>query len=205
MQILRLISVSLVAMFLSSAGFAAKSAEVKATAAKPQLETAIFAGGCFWGVEEFFRKMPGVMETRVGFTGGTVPNPKYEDTHDGHTGHTESVEIKFDPKKVTYEHLLDQFFKMHDPTTKDRQGNDRGSQYRSAVFYTSDEQKKMIEAFKTKVEKSGAWKAPIVTEIAKASTFYESEPEHQKYLVRHPGGYDNHHLRSISFDKPTKP
>jgi methionine-S-sulfoxide reductase len=175
--------------------------ERAAAAGKPQIETAILAGGCFWGVEEFYRKIPGVVETRVGFTGGTVPNPKYDDTHDGHTGHAESVEIKFDPSKVTYEALLDQFFKMHDPTTANRQGNDRGTQYRSAIFYMNEQQKKTAESFKQKVEASRAWKAPIVTEITKASTFYQSEPEHQKYLVKHPGGYDNHYLRKISFDK----
>lgn len=168
-----------------------------ATPAK--LETATFAAGCFWGTEEFFRKIPGVMETRVGFTGGSVPNPKYEDTHDGHTGHAESVELKFDPAKVTYEHLLDQFFKMHDPTTKDRQGNDIGSQYRSAIFYHGDKQKQEAMAFKARVEKSGAWKGPISTEIAEAKTFWPAEEEHQKYLVKHPGGYDNHYLRKISF------
>ncbi len=172
-------------------------------ATKPSLETAIFAAGCFWGVEEFFRKIPGVLETRVGFTGGTVPNPKYDDTHDGRTGHAESVEIKFDPTKVNYEFLLDQFFKMHDPTTLNRQGNDKGTQYRSAVFYTSEAQKKTVEAFKLKVEKSGAWKSQITTEVAKAKPFYESEPEHQDYLVKNPGGYDNHFLRKISFDKPS--
>lgn len=166
-----------------------------------KLETATIAGGCFWGVEEYFRKVPGVNATKVGFTGGTVSNPKYDDTHDGHTGHAESVEIKFDPTKVTYEQLLDQFFKMHDPTTKNRQGNDKGSQYRSAIFYHGDGQKKIAEAFKLKVEKSGAWKAPIVTEISEAKTFWPSEEEHQKYLVKNPGGYDNHFVRKISFDK----
>lgn len=194
------------AIFASGA-FAASPTKPIAASAKlapkaiGKTETAILAGGCFWGVEDFFRKIPGVSETRVGFTGGTTPNPKYDDTHDGHTGHAESVEIKFDPAKVSYEFLLEQFFKMHDPTTKDRQGNDTGSQYRSAIFYTTDAQKKIAEEFKSRVEKTGAWKAPIVTEIAKASAFYESEPEHQKYLVKHPGGYDNHFIRKISFDK----
>ncbi len=167
----------------------------------PQLETASFAAGCFWGTEEFFRKIPGVVESRVGFTGGTTPNPKYDDTHDGHTGHAESVEIKFDPNKVTYEHLLDQFFKMHDPTTKDRQGNDTGSQYRSAIFYHGEKQKQEALNFKKKVEKSGAWKGEITTEISEAKSFWPSEEYHQKYLVKNPGGYDNHYLRKISFDK----
>ena len=141
------------------------------------------------------------METKVGFTGGTMEHPKYADTHDGHSGHAESVEIKFDPKKVTYAHLLDQFFKMHDPTTLNRQGNDMGTQYRSAIFYHNEKQKKESEAFKAKVEKSGAWKAPIITQIAEAKTFWPADEYHQKYLVKHPGGYDNHYLRNLSFDK----
>lgn len=167
-------------------------------------ETATFAAGCFWGTEEFFRKIPGVEKTRVGFTGGTVPNPKYDDTHDGHTGHAESVEIQFNPEKVTYEHLLDQFFKMHDPTTKNRQGNDEGTQYRSAIFYHGAQQKKEAEAFMHKVEASGAWKGKITTEISEAKEFYPAEEEHQHYLQKNPGGYDNHYLRKISFDTKKK-
>lgn len=165
-----------------------------------KMETATFAAGCFWGTEEFFRKIPGVIESRVGFTGGTVANPKYADTNDGHTGHAEVVEIKFDPNKVSYEQLLDQFFKMHDPTTKGRQGNDVGSQYRSAIFSHSEKQKRAAMAFKKRVENSGAWKAPISTEISEAKTFWPAEDYHQKYLIKHPGGYDNHYLRNISFD-----
>lgn len=166
-----------------------------------KLETATFAAGCFWGTEEFFRKIPGVVETKVGYAGGSLSNPKYEDTHDSKSGHAESVEVKFDPKVVKYTFLLDQFFKMHDPTTKNRQGNDQGSQYRSAIFYHNEKQKTEAMAFKAKVEKSGAWKAPIVTEVSKATKFWDAEPEHQKYLVKNPGGYDNHWLRKISFDK----
>lgn len=173
----------------------------EAQAKKLKLETATFAAGCFWGTEEFFRKIPGVLETRVGFAGGTTPNPKYEDTHDGHTGHAESVEIKFDPEKVSFEHLLDQFFKMHDPTTLNRQGNDVGNQYRSAVFYHGEKQKTEVMEFKAKVEKSGAWKAPVTTEIAEAKTFWPAEEYHQKYLQKHPGGYDNHFLRHLNFEK----
>jgi methionine-S-sulfoxide reductase len=168
----------------------------------PKLETATFAAGCFWGTEEFFRKIPGVVNTRVGYTGGTMDNPKYEDTSSGKTGHAESVEIEFDPKKVSYDALLDQFFKMHDPTTLNQQGNDVGTQYRSAIFYHSKEQEKEALAFKAKVEKSGAWKGPITTEIAKAGKFWQAEDYHQKYLVKNPGGYDNHYLRKISFDPP---
>jgi methionine-S-sulfoxide reductase len=182
----------------------APSVFAKTASPAPHTETATFAAGCFWGTEEFFRKIPGVIETRVGYTGGTLPNPKYEDTHDGRSGHAESVEIKFDPSKVSYEHLLDQFFKMHDPTTLNRQGNDEGSQYRSAIFYHGEKQKKEAMAFKAKVEKSGAWKAPIVTEISEAKTFWVAEAYHQKYIHEGRGTYDNHYLRDISFDSPKK-
>ena len=170
-------------------------------AAKPGMKTATFAAGCFWGTEEFFRKIPGVVSTDVGYTGGTLANPKYEDTHDSKSGHAESVEVVYDPKKVSYEHLMDQFFKMHDPTTINRQGNDAGSQYRSAIFYHDDEQKKEAEAFVKKVNASHAWKAPIATEVAPAKKFWLAEDYHQHYLEKNPGGYDNHYLRPISFDK----
>lgn len=190
---------SLVFLFIFSPQSWAKNLP-KPAENKTQLETATFAAGCFWGTEEFFRKIPGVVSTRVGYTGGITPNPKYEDTHDGHTRHAESVELQFDPKKVSYEHLLDLFFKMHDPTTKDRQGNDVGNQYRSAVFYHGDKQKKEAEDFIQKVNRSHAWKNPVVTEVAPAGIFWEAEDYHQKYLIRHPGGYDNHYLRNISFE-----
>jgi peptide methionine sulfoxide reductase msrA/msrB len=167
-----------------------------------KMETAIFAAGCFWGTEEFFRKIPGVIKTEAGFTGGTTPHPRYEDTNDGHTGHAESVKVEFDSSKVSYETLLDQFYKMHDPTTLNRQGNDKGTQYRSAIFYTSEKQKKEALEFKAKVEKSKAWKAPITTEISEAKEFWPAEEEHQHYLMKHVGGYDNHYLRKISFDAP---
>lgn len=193
-------------LFAVSASFAqpqnSKSSEQKTPQKNEQkLETATFAAGCFWGTEEFFRKIPGVVETRVGFTGGTTKNVKYEDTHDGHTGHAESVELKFDPAKVSYEALLDLFFKMHDPTTLNQQGGDVGTQYRSAIFYHSEKQKNEATAFKEKVQKSNAWKNKIQTEISAAKDFWPAEEYHQKYLVKNPGGYDNHYLRKISFDK----
>lgn len=166
-------------------------------------ETATFAAGCFWGSEEFFRKIPGVLKTQVGYTGGTTTNPKYEEMHDGHTGHAESVEITFDPKVVSYQDLMDKFFKMHDPTTLNRQGNDSGTQYRSAIFYNSEKQKEEAMAFKSKVEKSKAWKGSITTEITQAKKFWPAEEYHQKYLVKNPGGYDNHYVRKISFDIET--
>ena len=169
-----------------------------AWAASPVTQTAILAGGCFWGMEEFFRKIPGVIETRVGYTGGKTKNPTYEDSNTGKTGHAESVEIKFDPSKVTYRQLLVQFFKMHDPTTANQQGNDTGTQYRSGIFYADESQKKVAEEVMLKAEK--AWKKKLSTELAKAGTFYPAEDYHQKYLVKHPGGYDNHSMRRIPLD-----
>jgi methionine-S-sulfoxide reductase len=162
------------------------------------LETATLAGGCFWGTEEFFRKVPGVVETRVGYTGGSAP-ASYEEVSSGTTGHAESVEIKFDPKVVSYRDLLVLFFKMHDPTTLDRQGNDVGTQYRSAIFTHSAEQQKVATALKSQIDQTGVWKKPLSTEIVKAKTFYPAEDYHQKYLVKHPGGYDNHYLRNLDF------
>ena len=161
-----------------------------------QRQTAILAGGCFWGMEEILRAIPGVLHTEVGYTGGWLQNPKYDDTHDSKSGHAESVKVTFDPSKLSYEDLLEKwFFRMHDPTTPNRQGNDVGSQYRSAIFYTSEEQKKAAEAVKARVDKSGKWKKPIVTEIVAASTWWPAEDYHQDYLQKNPGGYTCHYLR----------
>ncbi len=171
-----------------------------AASASPKFETAAFAAGCFWGTEEFFRKIPGVKSTRVGYEGGAKA-ANYEAVSSGSTGHAETVELSYDPSVVSYESLLDQFFKMHDPTTMDRQGNDRGSQYRSEIFTHSAAQLKTAEAFKARVNNSGAWKSPVVTKIGPAKEFYAAEDYHQKYLVKNPDGYDNHYLRKISFDK----
>jgi len=160
------------------------------------LETAIVAGGCFWGMEDLLRKIPGVLETEVGYTGGTTPNPTYEAVCTGRTGHAEAVRIVFDPAKLSYADLLEKwFFRMHDPTTKNRQGHDIGSQYRSAIFVTSPEQRKIAEAVKKKVDAAGKWGASIVTEIADASPFTAAEGYHQDYLVNNPGGYSCHFLR----------
>ena len=164
-------------------------------------ETATLAAGCFWGVEEYFRKVPGVMETKVGYAGGQTKNPSYEQVSTGTTGHAESVEIKFDPEKVSYQQILEMFFKMHDPTTMNRQGNDQGTQYRSEIFYNTPEQKQVAESFKAKVDNSKAWKAPVSTKIEPATNFFPAEDYHQKYLVKHPGGYDNHYVRKIDFNK----
>lgn len=162
----------------------------------PAQETALLAGGCFWGMQEILRTIPGVIATQVGYTGGHLKNPRYEDTHDSKSGHAESVEVVFDPRKLSYEELLQSwFFRMHDPTTKDRQGNDRGSQYRSAIFYTNSVQKQVAERVKRTVDASGRWKAPLVTEITKADTFYRAEDYHQDYLQKNPGGYTCHYLR----------
>jgi peptide methionine sulfoxide reductase msrA/msrB len=160
------------------------------------LETAVLAGGCFWGMEEILRGIPGVLETEVGYTGGTTAAPTYEDVHTGRTGHAEAVRITFDPSKLSYEDLLEKwFFRMHDPTTKNRQGNDLGTQYRSAIFVTSPEQREVAERVKKRVDASGKWHRPLTTEIAPAGTFTLAEDYHQKYLEKHPGGYSCHYLR----------
>lgn len=159
-------------------------------------ETAVLAGGCFWGMEELLREIPGVLDTEVGYTGGKTAAPTYEDVKTGRTGHAESVRITFDPKKLSYADLLEKwFFKMHDPTTPDRQGNDRGTQYRSAIFVTSPEQRKTAEEVKARVDASHQWKHPLVTQIVEEGEFTRAEDYHQKYLVKHPGGYTCHFMR----------
>ena len=159
-------------------------------------ETAVLAGGCFWGMEELLREIPGVVDTEVGYTGGKTAAPTYEDVKTGRTGHAESVRITFDPKKLSYADLLEKwFFKMHDPTTPDRQGNDRGTQYRSAIFVTSAQQRQTAEEVKARVDASHAWKHPVVTQIVEAGEFTRAEDYHQKYLVKHPGGYTCHFMR----------
>jgi peptide methionine sulfoxide reductase msrA/msrB len=160
------------------------------------LETAVLAGGCFWGMEEILRKIPGVVQTEVGYTGGTTSSPSYETVHTGSTGHAESVRIVFDPTQLSYSDLLEKwFFRMHDPTTKNRQGNDRGTQYRSAIFYTSAEQQKTALTVIQRVNASKKWKDPIVTEVTAAGPFTLAEDYHQDYLQKNPGGYTCHYLR----------
>lgn len=158
-------------------------------------ETATLAGGCFWGMQEILRAVPGVAGTAVGYTGGKTENPVYEEVKTGSTGHAESIEIKFDPAKVSYGALLDMFFKMHDPTTPGRQGNDVGSQYRSAIFYHGEAQKKEAEAAVQRATDSGLWKRPITTEITPAGKFWPAEAYHQDYLKKNPGGYTCHFIR----------
>ncbi len=154
-------------------------------------ERAVLAGGCFWGTQDLIRKRPGVIKTRVGYTGGDVPNATYRN----HGTHAEGLEIIFDPEKISYRDLLEFFFQIHDPTTKNRQGNDVGTSYRSAIFYTTDEQKRVAEDTIADVDASGLWPGKAVTTIEPAGPFWEAEPEHQDYLERIPNGYTCHFVR----------
>ncbi len=168
----------------------------KNTAATPATtQVATLAGGCFWGVEELLRKLPGVVDTEVGYTGGSVKNATYRN----HEGHAEAIRITFDPAKTSYDDILEFFFKIHDPTTLNRQGNDVGTSYRSAIFVHDDAQRKVAEQVKSKVEKSGAWKRPVVTEIVAAKEFWSAEDYHQDYLQKNPGGYTCHYVRPMKF------
>jgi len=171
----------------ATAGFVA----AKAT---PVAETAILAGGCFWGMENILRTIPGVIATTVGYTGGTTENPTYKEVCTERTGHAEAVKIIFDPAVITYDNLLDYFFRMHDPTTKNRQHNDTGTQYRSAIFFTNDEQRKTAEKAIARWNASGRFPRPIVTEISKAGPFHPAEEYHQDYLEKNPDGYNCHYL-----------
>lgn len=160
------------------------------------LEVALLAGGCFWGMEDILRKVPGVVETSVGYSGGTTPRPSYDTVRTGQTGHAEAIRVVFDPKRIAYEELLEKwFFRMHDPTTVNRQGNDVGSQYRSAIFTTSDAQARVARDVKERVAASGKWPREIVTEITPATSFTPAEEYHQSYLQKNPGGYTCHFLR----------
>ncbi|WP_204804737.1 peptide-methionine (S)-S-oxide reductase MsrA [Mycobacterium riyadhense] len=154
-------------------------------------QRAILAGGCFWGMQELIRKQPGVVSTRVGYSGGDVPNATYRN----HGTHAEAVEIVYNPSVTDYRALLEFFFQIHDPTTKDRQGNDRGTSYRSAIFYIDDEQKRVALDTIADVEASGLWPGKVVTEVSPAGDFWEAEPEHQDYLQRYPNGYTCHFVR----------
>lgn len=154
-------------------------------------EKAILAGGCFWGVEELIRQLPGVTATIVGYTGGDVPNATYHN----HGTHAEGIEVTFDPEKITYRHLLEYFFKIHNPTTRNRQGNDIGTSYRSAIFYLDENQCQTAVALIQEVEASGIWPGKIVTEIVPAGDFWNAEQEHQDYLQKNPYGYTCHFER----------
>lgn len=156
-----------------------------------KIEKAILAGGCFWGVEELIRALPGVSDTVVGYCGGDVPNATYRH----HGTHAEAIAVTFDADILSYRKLLEFFFQIHDPTTRNRQGNDRGASYRSAIFYFNDEQKKIAEDLIAEMTASKKWPGPIVTEVVAAGEFWDAEVEHQDYLQKHPGGYTCHFIR----------
>lgn len=162
-------------------------------------EVSYLAGGCFWGMEELIRKLPGVQEVQVGYMGGTIKNATYNIVKTGSSQHAETVKVVFDPKKLKFEDLLLFFFKIHDPTTINRQGNDVGTQYRSVIFYTSEAQKEDAQRVINRVDKSKAWKNPVVTQVIKAEEFWKAEEEHQDYLQKHPSGYTCHYPRDIKF------
>lgn len=154
-------------------------------------ERAILAGGCFWGMQDLFRRHEGVVSTRVGYTGGDVSNATYRN----HGSHAEAIEVIFDPARISYRRILEFFFQIHDPGTRNRQGNDVGTSYRSAIFYTSEEQRNVAEDTIADVDASGLWPSKVVTEVVPASDFWEAEPEHQDYLERYPKGYTCHFIR----------
>jgi len=156
-----------------------------------QTETALLAGGCFWGMQDLLRRQPGVLASRVGYTGGEVPHATYRN----HGTHAEAIEIVFDPRQLSYRRILELFFQIHDPTTKNRQGNDTGTSYRSAIFYLDDEQRRVAGNTVADVDASGLWPGKVVTEIVPAGPFWQAEPEHQDYLERHPDGYTCHFVR----------
>lgn len=155
-------------------------------------ETAILAGGCFWGMQDLIRRKPGVLSTRVGYTGGDVPNATYRN----HGTHAEAIEVVFDPSQLSYREIMEFFFQIHDPSTKNRQGNDIGMSYRSAIYYTSDAQKQVAQETIADVNASGLWPGKVATELAPAGDFWEAEPEHQDYLERIPNGYTCHFVRA---------
>ena len=159
------------------------------------MQSIYLAGGCFWGMEQIIRKIPGVIKTEVGYTGGKTKKPTYEDMKTGKTGHAEAVRVVFDANRLTYEQLLGYFFRMHDPTTLDRQGNDVGDQYRSEIFFLTKKQEDIAKSVIQRVGTSGKWSSPVVTAVSKAKTFYLAEDYHQDYLVLNPNGYHCHYLR----------
>lgn len=158
-----------------------------------KIDQAIVAAGCFWGVEELIRQVPGVLETEVGYTGGHVNHPTYEQICTGTTGHAEAIRIKFDPNKIDYARVLELFFKLHDPTQFNRQGNDLGTQYRSAIFVANAEQRAIAERVKSEENSSGRWSRPVVTQIEPFNVFWSAEAYHQDYLQKNPGGYNCHY------------
>ncbi len=160
-------------------------------------QTAYLAGGCFWGVQELLRQIPGVLTTEVGYTGGDTPNAVYEQVKTGRTGHAEALKIVFDPHQLSYRHLLFEFFRIHDPTTRNQQGNDIGTPYRSAIFYLNEAQQRCAEEVINTVNASGEWQAPVVTEVVPFKEFFRAEEYHQQYLIKHRGGYTCHYVRRM--------
>ncbi|ADE11867.1 peptide-methionine (S)-S-oxide reductase MsrA [Sideroxydans lithotrophicus] len=160
-------------------------------------QTAYLSGGCFWGMEELVRQIHGVLETEVGYTGGDIPDATYEIVKSGRSGHAESLKVVFDPGLLTYRHLLFEFFRMHNPTTRNQQGNDIGTQYRSAIFYLDEEQKRTAEEVISTVDASRGWSAKVVTEVVPFKDFWRAEEYHQRYLVKHPHGYTCHYVRRM--------
>jgi len=167
------------------------------TSEHPQAQTAYLAGGCFWGMEELLRLIPGVLETEVGYSGGHTSDACYEQVRSGDTGHAEALKIVFDPQQLSYRHLLFEFFRMHNPTTYDKQGNDIGSQYRSAIFYLDAEQKRIADEVIETVDASGDWGARVITQVVPFKAFSRAEEYHQKYLRKHPHGYTCHYMRRL--------
>ncbi len=192
----RLILFLLLTLFASAALAQPKGAAMPVND-NTRSQTAYLAGGCFWGMEELVRQIPGVISTEVGYTGGDTPDATYEQVKTGRTGHAESLKIVFDPQQLSYRHLLFEFFRMHNPTTLDRQGNDVGSEYRSAIFYLDEEQRRTAWEVIRTVDASGDWHARVVTEVVPFKEFYRAEEYHQKYLVKHPHGYTCHYVRRM--------
>ena len=157
----------------------------------------VLAGGCFWGVEDLLRKIPGITSTEVGYAGGHTPDPTYNKVKHGNTGHAEAIEVTYDPQVITLSQIFDYFFRMHDPTTKNRQGNDVGSQYRSTIFVSNEEERKLAERAIADEATKGRWKAPVVTTVEELKRFYPAEDYHQDYLLKNPGGYTCHFWRGL--------
>ena len=196
---LTLSTLSIFALACTSADQALAQPAKKATPHGPR-EVAIVAGGCFWGMENVMRQAPGIVNIEVGYAGGKSTDVTYHQVSNGVTGHAESVRIVFDPTIISYEDLLTHYyFRGHDPTTKDRQNNDIGTQYRSEIFATSEAQRKVAEQVKARVDHSGKWQRPIVTQIEPATTFVRAEDYHQDYLIKNPHGYNDHFLRNFDF------
>jgi len=190
---IRLIPLVLLSLFSAST-----EAELKGVPMTDTNQTAYLSGGCFWGMEDLVRQIPGVVETEVGYTGGTSPNATYDIVRTGRSGHAESLKIVFDPKQLSYRHLLFEFFRMHNPTTRNQQGNDVGTSYRSAIFFIGEEQRQTAEEVIKTVDASGDWKAKVVTEVVPFKDFWRAEEYHQKYLIKNPGGYTCHYVRRMN-------